>query len=167
MDGGCSTRGEVPGTNLSLLLLHFCFYLKEAMGKDSGLSELGVGGWAGLLTEPARSSYGQASWGAWGKPQRQPHGRSEVVPAQHIPEELSLQEGAAASLSLEARPVWGLAALRLEEETAARWACILNTPHARCLAHCAPHCGETALVLSPGRNPSCRGQLVWGPPGTQ
>lgn len=64
LDGGCSTRGEVPGTNLSLLLLHFCFYLKEAMGKDSGLSELGVGGWAGLLTEPARSSYGQASWGA-------------------------------------------------------------------------------------------------------
>lgn len=41
LDGGCSTQGEVPGTNLGLLLLHFCFYLKEATGKDSWLSELG------------------------------------------------------------------------------------------------------------------------------
>ena len=97
-------------------------------------------------------------------------------PAQHIPGELGLQEGATASLSLEASPAGGgargLAAVRLEEETGARWACILSTPHARCLAHCI----LCAAPLTAGRQPwsslqggirAAGGQLVWGPPGTQ
>lgn len=77
LDGGCSTQGEVPGTNLGLLLLHFCFYLKEATVKDSWLSELGVGGRAGL--EPAKGRPG----GELGKASVPTPctGQSEVVPS--------------------------------------------------------------------------------------
>ena len=88
--------------------------------------------------------------GSWGRPRCQPHARDRVKwsPAQRIPGELGLQEGATASLSLEASP----AAVWLEkrqvrgglypEHTACQVPCSL---YSLC---CAPRCGETALVLS-------------------
>lgn len=103
--------------------------------------------------------------GSWGSPRCQPHARDRVKwsPAQRIPGELDLQEGATASLSLEASP----AAVWLEkrqvrgglypEHTACQMPCSL---YFMC---CAPRCGEAALVLSPGRNPSCGGTAGVGP----
>lgn len=88
--------------------------------------------------------------GSWGRPRCQPHARDRVKwsPAQRIPGELDLQEGATASLSLEASP----AAVWLEkrqvrgglypEHTACQVPCSL---YFMC---CAPRCGEAALVLS-------------------
>lgn len=101
-------------------------------------------------------------------------------PAQHIPGGLRLQEGAAATLSQEVSPGWGgawgwgagLAAMGLEHETGARWACIpecVRVPDASvtlfyvlCPSLRGGVGGELPLVLFPGEASELQGDSWCG-----